>query len=88
MKQTQDLAETALSKVIENLTDQVFIAIENDPELLKTYQGLIAENNAKVVNSEIGRHIRTRLGLTNTERATAPQSSLIKTYQKHGLPNS
>ena len=72
-----------------DITDQVFCAIEEDPERLKLYWRVVRELNAQgkkgqqVVNQYIGRRVSQLTTGVNRDRCYSPRSSLIKSYEKH-----
>lgn len=71
------------------ITDQVFCAIEDDPQRLGLYRRVVAElraegkNGEQVVNQYIGRRVQQLTTGENRGRCYTPQSSLIKSYEKH-----
>jgi len=71
------------------ITDQVFCAIEDDPQRLRQYRRIVAElkaegkNGEQVVNQYIGRRVQQLTTGENRGRCYKPRSSLIKSYEKH-----
>lgn len=89
MKQTESVAEDALKIIIEGITDHVFVVIQDNRELMQQYIDQVEANGKDTVNRTIGKYVKNRLNLTNLdERENAPQSTLIASYEKHGLPTS
>ena len=86
MNKIEKIAENALEVIIEDITDHVFGVIQGDSDLMEQYIEQVVENDKDTVNKTIGKYIKNRLNLTNLEREKYPASSLIKSYQKHGLP--
>lgn len=86
MNKTEEIAEKALMVMVENITDHVFLLIQEDRDLMQQYIEQVLANGKDNVNQTIGKYIKNRLNLTNTGREEAPESSLIFSYEKHGLP--
>ena len=86
MNKTEKIAEKALQLMIENITDNVFLVIQEDRALMKQYIDQVIADGRDNVNQTIGKHIKNRLSLTNLGRDDDPASSLISSYEKHGLP--
>ena len=85
MNEIKAIAEKALLKIVEDITDFVFLEIQSDRDLMQEYIRLLKESDAEGMNAVIGKHIKERLNLTNIGRENEPESTLIKTYEKHGL---
>jgi hypothetical protein len=72
-----------------DITDQVFLVIEEDPEWRALYWRVVWELDAQgkkgrqVVNQYIGRRVRQLTTGVNRGRCYRPCSSLIKSYEKH-----
>lgn len=62
-----------------DITDRVFLAIENDPDKRKRYE-TYSDGDYGTANSQIGAFIRDFTGLTAIGVNTNPKSTLIKTY--------
>lgn len=77
------IAITAIEKLNEKITDEIFKIIENDSDLRKEYDLTVSHLNPKDVNRLIGRTVKVMYNLANSDdRETAPSSSLIKSHQK------
>ena len=72
-----------------DITDQVFCEIEDDPQRLRLYWGVVEElkaqgkNGQQIINQYIGRRVQQLTTGENRGRCYAPRSSLIKSYEKH-----
>lgn len=86
MNKIEEIAEQALQVIIEDITDHVFGVIQEDYELMQQYIQQVKENDRDTVNKTIGKYIKKRLNLTNLGLEDDSESSLIKSYEKHGLP--
>lgn len=68
----------------EDITDRVFLTIENDPQLEREYQRLIETDTSKRgLNARLGKSIREYFCLQNVGRCYNPKSDLIKSYERH-----
>ena len=67
----------------EDITDQVFLAIENNPEYLRLYR-LYSGQNTNGANAMIGKMVKELTGLKVKGTCRNPQATLIKTYTKLG----
>jgi uncharacterized Tic20 family protein len=64
----------------EDITDQVFLAIENNPDWLEQYNGLVDDYGKNPVNMAVGRYTRELTGFESTRQSRAASSSLAGTY--------
>lgn len=78
----KDFTTQILEKFTEQLTDQVFLFIENDRELMSAYLHTVEEKNLNYVNSEIAKAIKAKFVLDVDGECKAPQSKLIQGYTK------
>jgi hypothetical protein len=86
MNEIEKLAEKALEEIVLNITDDVFLIIQSETDTMHQYIDLVSENGRDNVNQTIGKYVKNRLNLTNLDREDKPDSTLIQSYQKHGLP--
>ena len=79
----QEYSEELLSKFSKEITDQVFLSIQNDRKLMHEYLRLISENGIDSVNQHIGKFVKKRYKLSNSDsRQDDPKSILIKSHQE------
>jgi hypothetical protein len=65
-----------------SITDEVFLLIQNTPDLMHRYQRLIESEGLNKVNSTIGRAVKEHYNLTNDDsRKNNPNSTLIRSHQ-------
>lgn len=64
-----------------DITDRVFLEIEEDTDLLSQYNEI--RNDTPTVNALIGKIIKETWGLKNTGRCDKPKSRLIGSYEMH-----
>ncbi len=83
MSELNEFSEAVLQQFSKRITDEVFLMIQNDNELMYQYLKLVEEKGLTVVNQQIGKKIKIRFNLTNEiTRNEIPKSTLIKTHQE------
>ena len=79
----KDHVEKTLRKISKpyprDITDQVFLTIENGEKLLHYYK-VYAGENIGAANKYIGKMVRLLSGLRDIRPCRSPKSSLIKSY--------
>lgn len=80
---TEVFAQNVFSRFYEELTDLVFLYIENDRELMHQYLRLVSENNLDTVNKALGKKIKEKFSVDNLDVNRSPKSKLIQSYTKH-----
>ena len=81
-----DYAEALIKRFVRDITDYVFLSIQNDDELMREYHTNVNRHGLQDVNMAIGKKIETLLNLENDEgRNDKPKSKLIKSYTYHKL---
>lgn len=68
----------------EDIIDDVFYAIENNPHWLTRYNLFVEEHGKHSVNPQIGRLVKDYTGLNTISYPNPPKSTLIKGYSKLG----
>jgi hypothetical protein len=83
----QDLIEEILSRIPRpyplDITDQVFLKIEHNPDYLRRYK-LYAGENIGATNAWIGKMVKQITGLKVRGGSQRSKSTLIKTYTPLG----
>ena len=75
--------QSVLNEFTERLTDQVFLFIENDRELLGQYLHTVEGKELDTVNAHIAQAIKRHFGLEiKGEKCNTPNSKLIQGYEK------
>ena len=65
-----------------SITDQVFLLIQNDHELMYEYLRLVDETKLNSVNQQIGKAVKKHFKLDNSpDRGTSRNSTWIKSFQ-------
>ena len=78
-----EFADRVLAKFVDRITDEVFLLIERDRELMHDYLRLVEQHKLESVNQWIGRRVKERFGLENEDaRQDEPRSLLIQSHQK------
>jgi hypothetical protein len=80
----QEVLDTISRPYLENVTDQVCLAIQKNNGWRNRYNCLVDSHGKRAVNSQIGRSTLQRTGLKNLGRRTKAMSLLIKTYTQLG----
>ena len=76
-------ADEVLSKFSKEITDQVFLSIQNDRELMHEYLRLVSKEGIDSVNQQLGKAVKSRFKLSNSDsRQDDPKSMLIKSHQE------
>ena len=75
--------EVVLNRFSQEITDQVFLMIEGDRELMQLYLDAVSETNTRAVNSHLAKAIKERYGLDgNGVHEMEPRSKLIKSHEE------
>jgi len=77
-----DFADKVISQKNKSITDEIFLLIQNDRDLMQEYLHLVGEHKLNAVNTQIGKRIKERYGLTDADRNKEPLSTLIKSHQE------
>ena len=79
------LGKKVLIRFTRRIVDQVFLFIQDDPELLREYQEVVRESTPNGVNSVLGRMITEAYDLINLNKEKRPESRLLKKYTRHAV---
>jgi hypothetical protein len=72
------------SCITEDITDRVFLMIQDNSQLYGEYNRLINNGTSKHgLNARLGKRIREHFCLRNIGRCHNPKSCLIKSYERH-----
>ena len=81
-----DYADAVVKGFVRDITDYVFLSIQNDDLLMRDYQTNVNRYGLDKVNMAIGEKIKTLLNLDNDDgKNDNPESHLIKSYTYHKL---
>lgn len=80
----RDFVDEVLDQFAKDITDQVFLMIQEDRELMQKYLAAVSEHDLGTVNRAIGKAVKARFQLENLPtREEAPLSTLIKSHQEY-----
>lgn len=82
-----DFAEEVIRGFVRDITDHIFIYIQNDTKLLRDYMSLYNDHNLKQVNPRIGQKVKEILKLDDDGENKEPKSGLITKYTCHKVKN-
>lgn len=75
--------EKVLNAFSKRITDEVFLMIQNDRELMQDYLKVVGAETKETVNRSLGKAVKHRFKLTNEmTRAHDPRSLLILSHQE------
>jgi len=79
-----DFIEEVISYKNKQITDEVFLLIQNNKEFMQKYLLLVQENGLGTVNRQIGYSVWKKYGLTpeNGSINKEPLSTLVSSHQK------
>ena len=82
MSEISDFAEKVLDRFTGQITDVVFLSIQNDRELMQEYLDLVHKHGVYGVNPQIGKAVKRRFNLENApNRQHEPVSTVITSHQ-------
>jgi hypothetical protein len=77
-----EIAQHAIAQLNKRITNEIFLIIQNDRELMHEYLLAVESNQLKTVNQQIGKAIKAAYGLVNAdEREDNPSCTLIQSHQ-------
>lgn len=78
-----ELGKKAIEKFNKRITNEIFLVIQNDKELMYKYLRLVESKGLDTVNQSIGKVIKLKYGLTNLDdREDNPSCTLIQSHKK------
>ncbi len=84
-QKAEQLGKKLLNQFTRQITDAVFLFLENEPALYQEYQEVLKESSQSSVNSVLGKMITEAYGLDNLNKETHPKSQLLKKYTRHSV---
>jgi len=84
MTKLDDFKSKVVKMFCNDITDRVFLMIQNDRELMQEYLSIIEHGNSRAnINSQIAKEIKKRFQLDNEEmKNKEPKSFLIQSHEK------
>ena len=81
----QEIAKKAVSKMNKRITNEIFLIIQNDRDLMKEYLGAVENNTLQTVNQTIGLEVKNAYELVNiNEREDNPSCTLLQSHTIFG----
>ncbi|SHJ15397.1 hypothetical protein [Propionispora hippei] len=77
-----EIAERAISIMNKRITNEIFLIVQNDRTLMKEYLRAVEREGLDTVNQTIGKKVRQKYQLTNSDRENNPTCTLIQSHQK------
>jgi len=77
-----EIAAAAIGRLNRRITNEVFLTIQNDRELMLDYLRAVERDGLDTVNQQIGKAVKTAYQLSNaSERENNPSCTLIQSHQ-------
>ena len=77
------IAQKAIEKLNKKITNEVFLIIQSDKDLMYDYLKAIEDKGLDVVNRAIGLEVKKQYKLVNiNDREENPSCTLIQSHQK------
>jgi len=80
---SDEYAEKVVLEFLRDITDHVFLNIQNNEQLMREYQRQVNENSLKAVNTSIGKKVKEVFDLENDVDCKTPKSWLIQSFMLH-----
>ena len=78
-----EIADEAVRRMNKKITNEIFLIIQNDRDLMKEYLRAVQEHTLDTVNKMIGKKVKESYYLINVdEREDNPSCTLIQSHQK------
>ena len=79
----REIAQKAIGKMNKQITNEIFMIIQNNRELMYEYLRAVEANGLDSVNQIIGREVKTAYQLANIDdREDNPSCTLVQSHQK------
>ena len=80
---SKEIAQQAIRKMNKQITNEIFLIIQNDRELMHEYLRVVEESGLDTVNQTIGKEVKSSYQLVNIDdREDNPDCTLIQSHQK------
>ena len=78
-----EIADEAIRRTNKRITNEIFLTIQNDRDLMKEYLRAIQDSGLDFVNQTIGKRVKGSYNLVNVnDREDNPSCTLIQSHQK------
>ncbi len=78
-----EIAQEAIRRMNIKITDEIFLIIQNDRDLMQEYLRAVENNGLDKVNQTIGKKVKDFYEFENGDIENNPLSTLIQTYTTH-----
>ena len=79
----REIAAEAISRMNKRITNEIFLIIQNDRDLMQAYLRAVEEHRLDLTNQTIGKEVKRAYGLINIEdREENPSCTLIQSHQR------
>ncbi|BBB48420.1 hypothetical protein [Pelolinea submarina] len=79
----EEIANKAIAIMNKRITNEIFLIIQNNRELMHDYLRAVEEHKLDNVNRNIGKAVKNQYHLTNmNDREDNPSCTLIQSHQK------
>ncbi len=76
------IAVEAVRRMNKKITNEIFLIIQNDRDLMKEYLREVESTKLDSVNQAIGKEVKKAYNLKNNDREDNPSCTLISSHQK------
>lgn len=78
----EEIAAEAIKKMNKKITNEIFLIIQTDRELMQQYLRAVETSGLNVLNQTIGKKVKEAYKLSNmNDREDNPSCTLIKSHQ-------
>lgn len=81
--QTKTFIDSALARFTEQITDRLFLFIQENKDLMDKYREAVCRDGLQEVNKSLGMAVKNHFNLDNDGEESNPKSLLISSYHKH-----
>ncbi len=80
----EQIAQEAIERMNKRITNEIFLIIQNDRDLMHHYLRAIEKFGLDKLNQNIGKEVKKAYGLVNVDnREDDPSCTLIQSHQKY-----
>ena len=80
---SKEIAQQAIRKMNKKITNEIFLIIQNNRELMQEYLRAVEKSGIDKVNQAIGKEVKRSYQLVNiNDRENNPDCTLIQSHQK------
>ena len=77
------IAEEAIKRMNKKITNEIFLIIQNDRDLMHDYLRAVEKDGLDTANRTIGKEVKLAYGLVNiNDREDNPSCTIIQSHQK------